>query len=168
MSNLQVAFIGLTFLAFVVVTAFLFSRIYAEGQLRPFFWPALNHGYQVGLVIRLAVVPWLIVLFASGGNGLSILLFHTDVVGTPAANYVPWLAVAALSMLLMHLIDYRRSVIAAFLGFVIFAAMAGLLLAGLLELAERHLVWLAAAALALPLLWALNGVRATYAERIMG
>ena len=161
MSNGAVVLILLAFLALLALTAFQASQIYAEGGLKPFFWPNLSHGYQVGLVTRLAAAPWLLVLFVLLVNGLLIMLFDHDLLGRPNKEYEPWLASALVPVLMIHLVDYQRSVLAAALSFILVAGIVGLAI----YLFAQWLVVLLSAPL---LLWSLNGVRATYAERVLG
>ena len=161
MSNGALVLILLAFLALVLLMAFQASQIYAEGGLKPFFWPRLDHGYEVGLVTRLAAAPWLLLLFVLVLNGLLILLFDHDLFGRPNGEYKFWLAGALLPVLIIHLVDYQRSVLAAALAFLLVLAMAGLVA----YVFAGSLVVLLTTPL---LLWSLNGVRATYVDRIMG
>lgn len=161
MSNEAAVLIGLGFMAFLLIAIFQAVQVYAEGGLKPFFWPRLEHGYQVGLVTRLATLPWLLLLFILLGNGLAILLFDHDLLGQPAKRYWPWLAAAVVPVMMIHLVDYQRSLIAAALAFVIIAGIAVLIVYALQS-------WVAVLAAAPLLLWSLNGLRAAYVERIMG
>lgn len=162
MSNGAVILVLVAFLALLALLAFQASRIYAEGGFRPFFWPSLDRGYEVGLVTRLAAVPWLLVMFLLLVNGCVILLFDHDLLGRPARNHLVWLAGAAVPMLMIHLVDYQRSVAAAAVSFVVVAVLAA-------AAAYLFADWPAVILLLLPLLlWSLNGVRATYADRVMG
>lgn len=135
-------------------------RVYTEGGLRLFFWPKLRHGYEVSPVARLAVVPWALLLAVLAGNGAVIALFGHDLLGDPATGYAPWLGAALVPMALVHLIDYRRSVLAAAAALLLLALGAAYAL-----LTLRAWAWLPL--LALGLLWSLNGVRALHADRTM-
>jgi hypothetical protein len=135
-------------------------RVYGEGGLRLFFWPKLSHGYEVTPVTRLAVAPWMLLLFVFAGNGLVIALFGHDLLGNRATNFEPWLIGAVVPVAMIHLIDYRRSVLAAVAGLALLGAGSAYLVAEL-----QAWVWLPLVALCL--LWALNGVRAIHADRTM-
>ena len=75
---------------------------------------------------------------------------------------MPWLAAALVPLLIIHLVDYQRSVVAAAVAFV--------LLSGGLALRHATLydAWAWLPAVAPFLLWSLNGVRAVHADRTMG
>jgi hypothetical protein len=89
------------------------------------------------------------------------MLFGHDLLGRPETNYVPWLVAALAPVLMVHLIDYQRSVAAAVASLVLLSAGAGYTLYAL-----DAWTWLPAVA---PfLLWSLNGVRALHADKAMG
>ena len=91
MTFAAVMVIALAFLAVVVLGLFEVAQILAEGGPKLFFWPKLNHGYEVAPVIRLAVAPWALLLFGLGGNGACILLFGHDLMGRRTiATYRGW------------------------------------------------------------------------------
>ena len=113
MSFAAVVLIGLGVLAALLLILFEFAQILGEGGLKLFFWPRLNHGYEVAPVTRLAVSPWALLLLLFGANGACILLFGHDLLGTPDRRYVPWLAAALVPLLIIHLVDYQRSVVVA-------------------------------------------------------
>jgi len=161
MTFAAVSVIALAFLAAVVLGLFEVAQILAEGGPKLFVWPRLNHGYEVAPVTRLAVSPWALMLFGLGANGACILLFGHDLMGQPNNRYLPWLASALVPLLLIHLVDYQRSVFAAAVAFVLLAG-------GSLYALQLYDAW-AWAPLALPfLLWSLNGVRAVHADRQFG
>jgi len=56
------------------------AQILSEGGAKLLFWPRLNHGYEVAPVTRLSVAPWLLLLFALGGNEVRyrLLLVQTE------------------------------------------------------------------------------------------
>jgi hypothetical protein len=168
MSNAQAAFLGFGFLVFLIFVAFQLAQIYADGGLRAFLWPRLDHGYEVGHVTRLAVAPWLLLFCLLAGNGLSILVFDENLAGTPAKSYLPWLLSSILPVLVIHLVDYQRSVLAAIVALVLWASITLLVLLAVWEPLSVVLRVAVALALAVLLLWSLNGVRATVAERSMG
>jgi hypothetical protein len=152
--------IGLGFLTLVLLATFEVARVYSEGGLRLFFWPRLNHGYEVSPVTRLSIAPWVLLLFVIAGNGIFMAAFGHDLYGRPGRQYAPWLALALVPLALIHLIDYQRSVIAAVIGLVLLAA------GGFYVLYELQ-AWTWLPLVALLLLWSLNGVRAVHADRIM-
>lgn len=161
MSLLATILIGLGVIALVALAVFEVAQVYGEGGVRLFVWPKLSHGYEVTPVTRLSVTPWALLLFLLAGNGVVIALFDHDLLGHPAGQFWPWLAAALLPLAMIHLIDYRRSVIGAMVGLVLLTLGTVYLL-----LALDAWNWLP---LVLPfLLWALNGVRAVQADRSMG
>ena len=161
MSFAAVVLIGLGALAVLLLILFELARILGEGGLKLFLWPRLNHGYEVAPVTRLAVSPWALLMLASGANGACMLVFGHDLLGQPDRRYLPWLAAALVLLLLIHLVDYQRSVAAAAFAFALLAA-------GSLYLMQLYDAW-AWLPLAAPfLLWSLNGVRAVHADRTMG
>ncbi len=160
MSFAATILIGLGFLALILLATFEVVRVYSEGGLKLFFWPRLNHGYEVTPVTRLAIAPWVLLLFLIAGNGLLMALFGHDLNGRPGREYAPWLAIALVPLALIHLIDYQRSVIAAVIGLVLLAAGSAYVLYEL-----QAWTWLPLVGLLL--LWSLNGVRAVHADRIM-
>jgi hypothetical protein len=153
--------IGVGFLALVLLVIFELAQIMGEGGLKLLFWPRLTHGYEVAPVTRLAIAPWVLLLFVLGGNGACIALFDHDLLGRLDTHYTPWLIAALVPILMIHLIDYQRSVVAAVVSLILLSAGAGYVLYALDAWA-----WLPAAALFL--LWSLNGVRAVHADRVMG
>jgi hypothetical protein len=153
--------IGLGALAVVALMVFEVVHVYGEGGLRLFFWPKLSHGYEVAPVTRLAVAPWGLLLVVLVGNGVTIALFGHDLLGERASDYKPWLLSALVPLALIHLIDYRRSVVAAVVGLVLLAAVSAYLL-------DLYDAWDWLPLVALALLWSLNGVRAVHADRTMG
>ena len=148
-------------LAALLLILFELAQILGEGGLKLFFWPRLNHGYEVAPVTRLAVSPWALLLLLFGANGACILLFGHDLLGRPDRRYVPWLAAALVPLLIIHLVDYQRSVVVAALAFM-------LLTAGSLYVMHVYDAWVWLPAVAPFLLWSLNGVRAVHADRSMG
>lgn len=161
MSYAAITLIGLGILALVLIVLFELAQILGEGGLKLLFWPRLNHGYEVAPVTRLAIAPWVFLLFALGGNGACMVLFGHDLLGRPDIRYTPWLLAALVPLLIIHLIDYQRSVIAAVVSLVLLSAGASYLLYVL-----HGWMWLPVVA---PfLLWSLNGVRAVHADRVMG
>ena len=66
-----------------------------------------------------------------------------------------------MPLLIIHLVDYQRSVVAAALAFL-------LLTAGSLYAMHVYDAWVWLPAVAPFLLWSLNGVRAVHADRTMG
>jgi hypothetical protein len=161
MSLAAVVLIGLGVLAVLLLILFELAQILGEGGLKLFFWPRLNHGYEVAPVTRLAVSAWALLLFGLGANGACMLLFGHDLLGQPDRRYVPWLATALLPLLIIHLVDYQRSVIAAAVAFVLLAA-------GSAYFMYLYDGWVWLPAVAPFLLWSLNGVRAVHADRTLG
>lgn len=153
--------IGLGCLAILVLAIFEAIQVYNEGGLRLFVWPKLSHGYEVTPVTRLSIAPWVLLLFLLAGNGVVIALFGHDLLGYTAKDFKPWLAAALVPIAMIHLIGYRRSVIAAVIGLVLLAAV-------VIYLLEALDAWGWAPLVAPFLLWALNGVRAVHADRSMG
>jgi hypothetical protein len=156
----DIALICLLILGFVLLVCFEAIRVYNEGGLKLFVWPRLNHGYEVGPVARLAIAPWVLLAFLTAGNGIVIALFGHDMLGNPFRSYIPWFAATLLPFLMIHLIDHRRSAVAAAIGLLLLAA------------GSAYMIWALAAwawvpLIAVLLLWSLNGVRATYAQRSM-
>ncbi|HEX6013147.1 MAG TPA: hypothetical protein VFY87_15350 [Geminicoccaceae bacterium] len=161
MSYAAIILIGAGFLALVLLVLFELAQILGEGGLKLLFWPRLNHGYEVAPVARLAVAPWVLLLFVLAGNGACIMLFGHDLLGRRETNYTPWLVAALVPVLMVHLIDYQRSVAAAVASLVLLSAGAGYTLYAL-----DAWTWLPVVA---PfLLWSLNGVRALHADKVMG
>jgi hypothetical protein len=161
MSLVAAIIIGLGVIALVLLAAFEVVQIYGEGGLKLFFWPRLNHGYEVAPVTRLSIAPWVLLLFLFGGNGVVIALFGHDLFGQPAESYVPWLIAALVPLAMIHLIDYQRSVTAAVLGLILLAA-------GFAYTVYMLEAWTWLPVVAIFLLWSLNGVRAVHADRTMG
>jgi hypothetical protein len=161
MSYAAIVLIGLGIMALVLLILFELAQILSEGGAKLLFWPRLNHGYEVAPVTRLAIAPWVLLLFAMGGNGACMLLFGHDVLGQPDNRYTPWLVTALVPLAIIHLVDYQRSVIAAVLSLILLCAGAGYVVYTL-----DAWVWLPVAA---PfLLWSVNGIRAVHADRVMG
>ncbi|MEK0083358.1 hypothetical protein [Benzoatithermus flavus] len=156
----DVVLICFLILGLVLLVCFEAVRIYNEGGLKLFFWPRLNHGYEVGPVARLAIAPWVLLAFLCGGNGVVIALFGHDMFGNPFSSYLPWFAGMLVPFLMIHLIDHHRSLVAATIGLLLLAAGSAYMIWSLAAWAWVPLV-------AILLLWSLNGVRATYAERSM-
>ena len=103
----------------------------------------------------------MLLLLVFGANGACMLLFGHDLLGQVDQRYVPWLAAALVPLLIIHLVDYQRSVIAAAVAFLLLAA-------GSLYFMYRYDAWGWLPAVAPFLLWSLNGVRAVHADRTMG
>ncbi len=161
MSFPAVVLIGLGVLAALLLILFELAQILGEGGLKLFLWPRLNHGYEVAPVTRLAVSPWALLLLVFGANGACMLLFGHDLLGHLDRRYIPWLAAALVPLLIIHLVDYQRSVVAAAAAFM-------LLTAGSLYFMYLYDGWVWLPAVAPFLLWSLNGVRAVHADRTMG
>ena len=150
---------GLSALILALVILGVLARIHADAGLRVFYWPRLEHGYEVEHAARLATFPWYLLIYLAVVNGLAILLFAVDLSGRPSDAYGFWFAATLLPILMVHLLDYRHSRLAAVLTMlVVMAAAAGLvyLTGSLVPLAMT----------APMLLWSFNGVRATFASRI--
>jgi hypothetical protein len=160
MSFAAVVLIGLGALAALVLILFELVQILGEGGPKLLFWPRLTHGYEVAPVTRLAVSPWALLLLLFAANGACMLLFGHDLLGAVDRRYVPWLVAALVPLLIIHLVDYQRSVIAAALAFVLLAA-------GSLYAMYVYDAWAWLPAVAVFLLWSLNGVRALQADRSM-
>ena len=148
-------------LALVLLVLFELAQILGEGGVKLLLWPRLRHGYEVAPVTRLSLAPWLLLLFAIGGNGVCILLFGHSLAGDPDVSYTPWLIAALVPLAMIHLIDYQRSVIAAVVALI-------LLLVGSIYTLYMLSAWAWLPALLPFLLWSLNGVRAVHADRTMG
>lgn len=150
--------VGVSGLLFALVLVGAAAHMYADAGLRVFVWPRLDHTYEIQHAARLAAVPWYILLYLLAVNGLAILFFGRDLRGLPSSAYGFWFVLMLLPILMAHLVDYRRSWMAALVTLVVVAAC----VAGLVYV-NASLVPLA---LALPLLlWSFNGVRATLADR---
>lgn len=161
MSFAAVLLITLGGIALLLLLVFELVQILSEGGLKLLLWPRLNHGYEVAPVIRLAVAPWALLLFGLAGNGLCILIFGHNLIGTLQQRAGPWLLAIVVPVAMIHLIDYRRSVVAATVSVVLLVAGFGYFL-----YLTDSLSWLPAG---VPfLLWAVNGIRATHADRAMG
>jgi hypothetical protein len=161
MSSAAIALIGLGILALVLIILFELAQILGEGGAKLLLWPRLNHGYEVAPVTRLAIAPWVLLLFVLGGNGVCMLLFGHDLLGRPDIRYTPWLVAALVPLLIIHLVDYQRSVVAAVVSLILLSAGAAYILYVL-----HAWAWLP---LIVPfLLWSVNGVRAVHADRVMG
>ena len=160
MSLAAVILIGVAVLAILLLIVFELAQILGEGGPKLMFWPRLSHGYEVAPVTRLAVAPWALLLFAFGANGVCIWLFGHDLLGQLETRYLPWLAAAVVPLLLIHLIDYQRSVTAATVAFVLLAC-------GTVLVAYLYDAWSWLPLAAPFLLWSLNGVRALHADRSM-
>ena len=161
MSYVAAVLIGLGVMALVLLILFELAQILSEGGAKLLLWPRLNHGYEVAPVTRLAIAPWVVLLFALGGNGACMLLFGHDALGQTNNRYTPWLLAALVPLLMIHLVDYQRSVIAAVVSLILLSAGVGYVVYML-----DAWIWLPLAA---PfLLWSLNGVRAVHADRAMG
>jgi hypothetical protein len=156
MSDETLLLVGFTALGAVAVVFAVAWQIVAETGLRTFIWPRVDHSYVIPYALRLAVAPWYLIFLFLLLNGLSILLFERDVSGARAEGGGYWLAACIVPMGMAHLIDGRRSRLAAFLSLVVLLAL------------TAAAAWLARSwlpAIAAPfLLWALNGVRATIAD----
>lgn len=137
------------------------AQIYGDAGARVFYWPRLDHGYEIEHATRLASLPWYLLLFLIALNGLAILLFGRDLLGRPSAAWGFWLALTVAPVAMAHLLDTRRSRVAALLTLLLVAGAAG----GLAYIARS---WVPVAAAAPLLLWSFNGVRATFADRAFG
>lgn len=156
-----VLLVGVSAFLLVILVIGAASQIYADAGFRMFVWPRLENGYEVQHATRLAVFPWYLALYLLAVNGLAILFFATDLGGRPAKGWAVWLAASVLPVVMAHLIDWRRSVIAAAFSVLLLAAGAG----GLAYLLNTWVPLVAA----LPLLvWSFNGLRATIADRALG
>jgi hypothetical protein len=156
MADGMVLLTGLAALVLLLVLLGGAAQIYADGGLRVFCWPRLDSGYEIQHATRLASVPWYLLIFFATLNVLHLLFFAADTGGF--MSYGLWIAIVLLSVGIVHLLDYRRSRLAALLSLLaVLAAMAGF----------WHLTqsWLAMALMAPLLLWSFNGVRATFADR---
>lgn len=143
----------------VAVTAIAFAvRIRTEGGLGVFVWPQLDTGYEIGHVTRLAAAPWWLLFAGCIVTGLTAMLFGEDFEGRAVGGYGWWFALAFVPLVLAHLINGRRSRAAALLGLVVLAAL------GAYAVLVVRSWWPLLPALLL-LLWSLNGVRATFADR---
>jgi hypothetical protein len=160
MSFAAVVLIGIGVLALLLLVLFELAQILSEGGVKLLYWPRLNHGYEVAPVTRLAVSPWALLLFIFAGNGACMLLFGHDLLGQLDRRYTPWLVAALVPLLVIHLVDYQRSVVAAAVAFV-------LLTGGSLYVLDLYDAWAWLPAVAPFLLWSLNGVRAVHADRAM-
>lgn len=142
----------------LILAVFAVVRMHHEGGMRPFFWPRFSHGYEVATAMRLASVPWMLLLAAMVLNALSILAFGEDLLGHAAGGSLAWLVFCAIPLLMIHLVDYRRSIIGAGLTVVLVVAAIVLLIG------QLHF-WPAAILLLPLLLWSVNGLRAAVADR---
>jgi hypothetical protein len=161
MSFAAVVLIGLGAFALVLIIVYELVQILSEGGVKLLFWPKLNHGYEVAPVVRLAIAPWAILLFGFAANGMSMLIFGHDLLGHLDNRYIPWLVLAVVPVLMIHLIDYQRSVVAAAASFLVLAA-------GTVYVLHFYNAWGWLPATLPFLLWGLNGIRATHADRVMG
>jgi hypothetical protein len=149
---------GMSALILALVLLGVLARIYADAGLRVFYWPRLEHGYELQHAARLASMPWYLLIYLAAVNGLAILLFAVDLGGRPSDAYGFWFAAMLLPILMVHLLDYRHSRLAALLTMLLVMAAA----AGLLYLTGSLVPLLLTAPM---LLWSFNGVRATIAAR---
>jgi hypothetical protein len=161
MNQVSVAVIVVLAVGFVLLATFQVVQIWTEGGPRLFVWPRLRHGYEVAPATRLAVTPWYMVLFLCLAQALIIVVFSHDLLGQPQESYAPWLVAALVSLVVIHLVDHVRSVIAAVLSMLVLAALAGVLF-------YWSGSWIVFLVFAPFLLWAVNGVRAVHADRTMG
>lgn len=150
---------GLSALVLALVLLGELARIYADAGLRVFYWPRLDHGYEVQHATRLASVPWYLLIYLAAVNGLAIFLFAVDLSGRPSNAYGFWFAAMLLPILMVHLIDYRHSRLAAMLTMILVLAAS----AGAVYLTASLLPLLPMAPM---LLWCFNGVRATIADHM--
>lgn len=162
MANGVVVMMGVSALVFAILAIGVASHIYADAGLRMFVWPRLQNGYEVQHATRIAAFPWYLALYLATLNGLAILLFSEDITGRPTAGgWAFWLLAALVPVLMAHLVDYRRSRGGAILSLLLVAGAA----AGL----AYHLQSWVPLAVAFPfVLWTLNGVRAAFADRVLG
>jgi hypothetical protein len=161
MADGVVLLVGVSGLLFALVVLGAAAQILGDAGLRVFYWPRLDHGYEVQYATRLASLPWYLLLYLAAVNGLAIMLFAHDVLGRPSRGYGFWLALCFVPIVMVHLVDYRRSRAAALLTFLLVAGVVG------------WLAWLNRSpfpvVIAAPLLlWSFNGVRATFADRAFG
>lgn len=149
--------------ALILTVVLLGAAVHIRGEAGAgvFLWPRLEHPHERYYAARLAALPWLLLLFLAVLNALAILLFSEDLLGNPPTAITSWLVACAVAVLMIHLLDYRHSPVAAVLTLVLVAG-AALLLA---SFAASPVPLLLAAPL---LLWSFNGVRATIADRIYG
>jgi hypothetical protein len=161
MANGVVVMVGVSALVFAIVAIGVASHIYADAGLRMFFWPRLQNGYEVQHATRIAAFPWYLALYLAALNGLAILLFSQDITGQPTGGWAFWLLAALVPVVMAHLVDYRRSRGGAVLSLLLVAGT----FAGL---AYDQQSWVPLA-VAIPfVLWTLNGVRAAFADRVLG
>lgn len=153
--------LGLTTFVAVTAAVVVAVRIVSEAGLRTFLWPKVSRRHITPHAIRLGVAPWWLLFLALLLNGLFVLLFDHDLFGARASGAAPWLAACAIPILMAHLIDGRRSRLAAGLGFV---TVAGLAAAAVWYIGS----WPVVLAAALLVLWAFNGFRATLADHAYG
>jgi hypothetical protein len=161
MADGVVLLVGVSGLLFALVVLGAAAQILGDAGLRVFYWPRLDHGYEVQYATRLASLPWYLLLYLAAVNGLAIMLFAHDVLGRPSRGYGFWLALCFVPIVMVHLVDYRRSRAAALLTFLLVAGVVG----WLAWLNRSPLPVVVAAPL---LLWSFNGVRATFADRAFG
>lgn len=150
---------GVSALILALVILGVLARIYADAGFRVFYWPRLDHGYEVQHAARLASFPWYLLIYLAAVNGLAILLFAVDLLGQPSDAYGFWFAAMLLPILMVHLLDYRHSRLAALLTLALVMAIA----AGLVYLTASLVPLLLLAPL---LVWSFNGVRATFASHL--
>jgi len=148
--------IGITLL--LILAVFALVRMHSEAGFRPFFWPRFTHGYEVATAMRLASVPWMLLLAVMVLNALCILAFSQDLLGRSAGGSLVWLLLCAVPLLMIHLVDYRRSVIGT--GLTV-----ALVVAAIVYLVGQLRFWPAAILLLPLLLWSVNGLRAAVSDR---
>ena len=112
MSFAAVLLICLGGLALLLIFLFELIQILSEGGLKLLIWPRLNHGYEVAPVSGWRWRPGRSCCSASARMAFASLPSDTIWSARPAI-YAPWLLATIVPVLMIHLIDYRRSVLAA-------------------------------------------------------
>jgi hypothetical protein len=148
---------GLAALALLLVLLGGAAQMYADAGIRVFCWPRLDHGYEIQHATRLASVFWYLLIFMSLLNVFYLLLF-SDSTDSGILSYGLWITLLLLAVGIVHLLDYRRSRLAALLTLLAVLATA----IGLWHLSGS---WLPVVLMTPLVLWSINGVRATFADR---
>ena len=136
-------------------------HIATDSSPRVFLWPRLRHPDERHYAARLATVPWCLLLYLATVNALAVLIFSQDLQGDPTAGPAFGLLATLPCALMVHLLDYRHSRAAAVLTLLLVAGLAA-------AFTYQHRSWLPVAFATPLLLWSLNGVRATFADRTPG
>jgi hypothetical protein len=153
-----VVLVGASVLLLAVLLVGAAAHICMATNPRVFFWPHLQHPDERHYAARLATLPWWLLIHLAALNALAVVIFSEDLRGDPTTGPSLWLLAMVPPVLMVHLLGYCHSRLAALLTLLLVAGT-------VVAVALHHGSWLPVAVASPLLLWSVNGVRATFADR---